>query len=390
MAELADISPPPNNLLTSPTDFAALSARMAREPLVAVDTEAASFHRYYDRIYLVQLSSRSETAVVDPVAIRDLAALGALLKDPAVEIVFHDADYDLRILDRDYGFRGTRIFDTRIAAQLLNEPGIGLAALLEKYFGVKLDKRFQRADWSLRPLKHGMLDYAADDTRYLPALRDRLRERLEEAGRWSWAEEEFLLLEDLRWSSPGPPEEAFLRVKGARTLKPRQLAVLRSLYAWRETEAARLDRAQFRVLHNEVLIAIATAMPADLGALQEAGRLSPDVMRRRGDELFQAVEAGRAASTADLPTFERTRRPAPDPEFDARLERLKAARNTMATQLDLAPGVLCPNGNLEAIARLKPERVAQLDEIEGMRRWQREVLGEELLAALKPAKAGGG
>jgi ribonuclease D len=113
-------------------------------------------------------------------------------------------------------------------------------------------------------------------------------------------------------------------------------------------------------------------------------------MRRRGDELFQAVEAGRAASTADLPTFERTRRPPPDPEFDARLERLKAARNAMATQLDLAPGVLCPNGNLEAIARLKPERVAQLDEIEGMRRWQREVLGEELLAALKPAKAGGG
>ena len=119
-----------------------------------MDTEAASFHRYRDRVYLLQTSSRSETAVVDPLAV-GLAQFADLLADPAIEIVFHDADYDLRLLDREYGLRTTNIFDTRIAAQLLNEPGVGLAALLEKYLGVRLDKRFQRADWSTRPLSPG-------------------------------------------------------------------------------------------------------------------------------------------------------------------------------------------------------------------------------------------
>jgi len=138
-----------------------------RDPLVAVDTEAASFHKYLDRIYLVQLSTTEHTAVIDPLAVTDLNPVGELLADPAVEKVFHDADYDLRILDRDYRFRAASLFDTRIAAQLAGEPAIGLAALLEKYVGVKLSKAHQRADWSQRPLPPEMLSYAADDTRHL-------------------------------------------------------------------------------------------------------------------------------------------------------------------------------------------------------------------------------
>ena len=165
--------------------------RVAREPLVAVDTEAASFHRFVDRIYLIQLSSRRETAIIDPLTVDDVSALGAMLADPAVEVVFHDADYDLRILDRDYGFHARHLFDTRIAAHLLGEPAVGLAALLEKHVGVTLDKKYQRADWSRRPLPPEMLEYAATDTRYLLALREQLRAALEARGRLSWAEEEF-------------------------------------------------------------------------------------------------------------------------------------------------------------------------------------------------------
>ena len=273
--------------------FDLLVARFQREPLVAVDTEAASFHRYRDRIYLIQLSSRDETAVVDPLAVHNLSGLGALLGNQDIEIIFHDADYDLRILDRDYGFHAARLFDTRIAAQLINEPGIGLAALLEKYIGVKLDKRFQRADWSVRPLKPGMLQYAADDTRFLPVLRDLLKERLIAADRWSWASEEFELLEGVRWNSGGPPEEAYLRMKGARSLKGRQLAVLRAVFQWREGIAAQLDRAPFRVAHNDTLLAVAKAQPRSPAELQEAGHLPrPDAPLgrrhpRRGGERTQ-------------------------------------------------------------------------------------------------------
>jgi ribonuclease D len=363
-------------------DFDQFAGTLAGAPLLAVDTEAASFHRYRDRIYLIQLSTRDRTAVVDPLTVTDLSALGRLLSDPGIEVVFHDADYDLRILNRDYGFHARMLFDTRIAAQLLNEPGIGLAALLEKYVGVTLDKKYQRADWSVRPLSPEMLAYAADDTRYLPRLRDILKERLEAAGRWSWAEEEFGLLKDVIWTPAGPPEEAYLRLKGARALRGHQLAVLREVFAWREQAAGQLDRAPFRILQNESMLTIARAMPADQTALRELKALSPEQLRRRGSELLEAVARGVQAPADSLPVFERSRRPPPDLAFDARLERLKQVRNAIAERISLAPGVLCPNGLLEAIARLEPSSLDQLAEIGEMRKWQREVLGPELTAAV--------
>src|SRR3954463_15369224 len=116
---------------------------------LAVDTEGASFHRFVDRIYLLQISTRERTAVVDPLPIGVPKELGALVEDPAVEIVFHDADYDLRLLQQDYGWQIRNVFDTRVAAQLMGIRAFGLAALLERFFGVKLDKKHQRADWSM-------------------------------------------------------------------------------------------------------------------------------------------------------------------------------------------------------------------------------------------------
>ena len=145
-------APADDLLIADQRSFDRLIPRLAANGLVAVDTEAASFHKYLDRVYLLQLSSRDETAVVDPLAVKDLSAFGAMLADPAIEVVFHDADYDLRLLHQEFGYQATHLFDTRVAAQLLDEPGIGLAALLEKYLGMRIDKRFQRADWSIRPL----------------------------------------------------------------------------------------------------------------------------------------------------------------------------------------------------------------------------------------------
>lgn len=156
---------------------------------------------------------------MDPLAVQDLAPFGALLADPAVEVVFHDADYDLRLLDRQFGFRAANVFDTRVAAQLVNEPGIGLAALLEKYFGIRLDKRFQRADWSARPLSREMLAYAATDTEHLLALREILLAELLRLGRLAWAEEEFRWISQVRWD-PDETEPGWLRLKGAKLLRP--------------------------------------------------------------------------------------------------------------------------------------------------------------------------
>ncbi|HEU4570478.1 MAG TPA: ribonuclease D [Gemmatimonadales bacterium] len=358
-----------------------LLAAIGRPPRIAVDTEAASYHRYSDGICLVQLSTEAVTALVDTLRVTDLAPLRALLADPAVESVFHDGDYDLRLLDRDHDVRVARLFDTRVAAQLLGEPGIGLAALLEKYAGITLDKKYQRADWSKRPLEPGMLAYAAADTHHLLALRDTLEGRLRELGRLTWAEEEFQLQSGVRWSGAAP-EEAYLKVKGARLLKPRARAVLRELYAWRDATARRLDRASFRVMNPDVLLAIAEAMPRDRAALRQIKGVSPDQAERRGAEMLAAVERGLAIPEDQLPRLERGKRPPPDPEFDARMERLKVARNVAAERLGLQPGVLCPNGTLEAVAKRRPEHVDALAEIAELRRWQAEVLGAELVAAV--------
>jgi ribonuclease D len=377
-------------LIRTQAELEALFARLRGEPLLAVDTEAASFHRFIDRVYLLQISSRDETAVVDPLAVESLAPLADVLADPAVEIVFHDADYDLRLLDREYGFRATNIFDTRIAAQLLNEPGVGLAALLEKYLGVRLDKRFQRADWSARPLSPEMLEYAASDTRSLPELRDILKGQLEARGRLGWAREEFALLDDIRWSPP-EGEPGFLRLKGAKALKGRELAILRELYEWREGVAQRNDRATFRILNNEPMLTMSRQPPADMAALKAIPGIGGDQAERRGREILAAVQRGLEIPERDLPRVERPPRRAYDPAFEARLERLKTARNQLAARLDLAPGVLCPNGTLEAIARLDPTSLEGLGTLPELRRWQLREIGPELLAAARePAATGDG
>jgi ribonuclease D len=355
---------------------------LRQESLVAVDTEAASFHRYRDRICLVQLSSAAHAAIVDPLALEDLGPVGELLADRAVEKVFHDADYDLRTLHRDYGFHATALFDTRIAAQLAGEPAVGLAALLQKYVGITLTKEHQRADWSQRPLPPAMLAYAAADTRHLPALREGLRERLRAMGRLEWAEEEFGVLEGLRWTGTSDGAEGYLRIKGARTLTGRQLAALRELYRWREEVAARQDRATFRIVDNEVLLAVSRALPTTAAALAETRGVPPAHVRRHGADLVAGVERALALSEDALPHITRVPRPPKNPEFDARVERLKAARNRIAAELGLDAGVLCGRPTLEAIARAHPKDRAGLAQIGELRRWQVEVLGDALLAAL--------
>jgi ribonuclease D len=373
---------PPHRFVRNNEEFGALMRRVKRDPLVAMDTEAASFHRHVDRIYLIQLSSHTETAVIDPLTVTDVSSLGQLLSDPAVEVVFHDADYDLRILDRDYGFHARNLFDTRIAAHLLGEPAVGLAALLEKHLGVTLDKKYQRADWSRRPLPVEMLEYAATDTCYLLALRERLRADLETLGRLSWAAEEFRRLEGVRWTPVETNGDAYLRIKGARTLNRRGLAILRELIPWREAIAADLDRASFRVVANEALLAMSSAPPRSSDDLTKVRGLSPRLVTERGASLLAVIERGLAVPEKDLPRFPRSERRVADPAFDLAVERLKRARNEMAERLHLEPGVLCPKGTLEAVARARPRKATVLGDIPELRKWQATLLGERFLEAL--------
>ena len=368
-------APSPPVLLADDDALQSFVGKLRKQSCVALDTEAASFHRYVDRIYLLQLSSDSETAIIDPLSIKNLKPLGRLLADSSVEVVFHDADYDLRVLDRDYGFRGKRLFDTRIAAQLLGEPAIGLGPLLEKYFGVHVNKKYQRADWSQRPLTPEMISYAATDTAYLLSLRSELRRQLEAHDRLSWADEEFKRLESIRWSPHSANGNGFLRLKGAKSLPPKSLAVLRAVYEWREKRAARLDRAPFRILGNESLSVLARAAPKTEADLQGLSGLPAASVQRYGTELLKAVRAGLRTPAKDYPRSEKPPRPKMNRPAMERLDRLKALRRRRAQELGIEIGVLCPNATLQAIVRAAPTTATELRKIDDTKRWQIDAMG---------------
>jgi ribonuclease D len=369
--------------LDTPDAVTRFLGSIAGADAIALDTEGASYHRFVDRIYLLQLSTRDKSAIIDPLTIGTPPMLGDLLESPAVEVVFHDADYDLRLLQQDYGWHVRNIFDTRVAAQLLGIRAFGLAALLERYFGVKLDKKHQRADWSRRPLTPDMLEYAALDTAHLLALRDRLAQELDRAGRREWAREEFALLEGTRWS-PEEADTAYMRLKGSRDLTRRELAVLRELVPWRDAVAKHADRATFRVIGNEQLLVIAKEQPVTREALAAIKGMPRGLLDSRAAELIAAVRRGLAVPDAELPRFPRAPRWERDPDFDARVNALRAVRDEAAQRLDLDPGVLGARDRLEAVARKNPATLDELTAIPELRRWQVEVLGEAFVGALAP------
>ena len=366
-------------------DAAAAQLRdMASTKELAVDTEGASFHRFVDRVYLLQLSTRDRTTIIDPlnVSAKTLTPLGTLLENPAVETVFHDADYDLRLLQRDYGWHVRHIFDTRVAAQLLGIRSFGLAALLERYFGLRLDKKHQRADWSMRPLPKDMLEYAAQDTMYLLDLRDRMKEELRLKGRLAWAGEEFAGVEGTKWGEEDSGN-AFFRVKGARDLTRRELAVLRELVPWRDSVGREMDRATFRVIGNEQLLEISRSQPRTRDELAEIRGVSRGIHDNRAQEILSAVRRGLEVAEDDLPRFPKATRWDRDPQFDTRVNALKTVRDAISQQIDLDPGVLCARDRMEAVARKNPKTREELAEIPELRRWQVHLLGDGFIEALK-------
>ncbi len=372
----------PPELVASAKQYNALIGKLRRESILAVDTEAASFHRHANRIYLLQVSTRTETAVIDPVAVTDLTTFGDVLADPAIEVVFHDADYDLRLLHHQYDFQVRGLFDTRVAAEFVGEPGLSLAALLTTHFGVRIDKRFQRADWSARPLSEDMLSYAAGDTQHLVELRDLLKRKLEDMGRLGWAEEEFRVLEGVRWKAGKDREPAYLRIKGAKALSLRQLAVLREVHRWRVGVAVKLDRAEFRVLSNEALLDISKSTPTTVEALARIKGVGPDTVRRRGAAILAAVARGLALPEEDLPKPSRPPKRVRQPEIEARIARLKTARGAVTKRIGLPPGVIFPNSLLEAVAKSGPRNLTALAGVDGVRTWQVETFGVDLLEAM--------
>lgn len=351
--------------------------------LVGLDIESNGFHRYPERICLVQMAVEESVFLLDPLKIPDMSALGHLLTDPLVEKVLHSADYDLRSLDRDWGFRISNLFDTSIAAAFAGSTSLGLAAVLREYLGVEVpkSKRLQRSDWTIRPLSTEALRYAASDVLHLKRARDLLVNRLDSLSRLAWVKEECKRLAGTRYRPPDV-EWGFLSMKGSRTLDARGLAVLRSLHRFREREAVRKDRPPFKVLSDTVLISLASKPHSILATVQGIGRYGRGTAAKA---LQDAIYRGAQTDPITPPRRKqvKTRRPRPS-ERDKSAERLRYAktwRTEQGLRLGLDPALLWPAKSLERIAACHSSVDEECESVD-VRLWQRREFGESLRSFL--------
>ncbi len=357
-----------------------LHTRLKGQSRVAMDLEADSMYRYRERICLIQFSSQAGDFLVDPLALNDLEPLRTLLEDPRVEKVLHGADYDVRLLKQCAGIRPAGLFDTMIAAQLLGLPRVGLSDLLEERFGIRLEKRFQKADWGRRPLSPAMIFYALQDTRHLLSLGEGLRKELEAKGRLGWAEEEFRALAQVEPTPRVSPDA--LKVQGARKLDDRGRAVLQALLEWREECAQKRDVPVFKVLSTTVLVELAAQGPTSIQEMRGIPGITGKVLHIWGEEILKAVGEGLSASPLAWRRNPGHRPGRPRSGAHRRFPKLKAVRDRMARNLAVDPGILCPNGPLKALAEARPEE-AETRMQETLKGWQREVLGGIFKKVLK-------
>ncbi|MDH3223355.1 MAG: HRDC domain-containing protein [Gemmatimonadota bacterium] len=368
-----------------PEGAEALRTALPNQGSVAVDCEAAGFHRYSDRICLLQLSTVHQTWILDPLSVELGPYLRPVLEDPGVPVLMHGAAYDLRLLKRDLSIEVAGLRDTQVTASLLGEPSIGLQALLERHLGVRVSKKHQRADWARRPLTEEMIDYAASDTRHLHDLSQILDEKLAAAGRTAWAEEEFgWLMQSAHDPEPREEVDPLARVKGARDLDPVECTVLREGLDWRDEIAQEMDRAPFRVISDQTLVSIAKARPSTLGELANMKGVSPRLAKSHGSDLIARIARIEEEAPGNLLPYPPSppRAPRPSPETEARLDLLKGVRNRVANETGLERGRVMANHLLMEIALANPAQVDALSAVPNIRVWQVELMGERILEAL--------
>jgi ribonuclease D len=327
----------PLHIVDDEASLARLAALLEVSPVIAVDTESNSMYAHTERVCLIQFSVFGSDWIVDPLAVRDLSSLAGPLADPSKPKIFHGADYDIRCLHRDYGFRIRGLFDTLIAAQMLAMDKVGLADLLIRFFGVEVDKQFQRYDWGLRPLHDEHLEYARGDTHFLAALRELLIPRLERAGRLHHLEEECRIMEEFEFEERVFEPNDALELRGSQVLDDVGKRVLRRLFVFREEYAKRTNRPTYKVIPNDKLIELARVRPRDDEALGRLFSSRSSLRSKHGKRILEEIEAGRDESWAiprSKPKKSAPSRGGPSARLHGRaadrvMEALKAWRNEL-------------------------------------------------------------
>lgn len=346
-------------MISDDAGLAELLGKLAKSSEIALDTEADSLHCYFEKLCLIQLSADDEHWLIDPLAGLNLQPLFDIACSR--RLVLHGADYDIRLLRRVGNFEPKDLFDTMIAARLCGKAALGLAALVEQFFGVQLSKASQKANWAIRPLRAQMIEYALNDTRYLLEIASLLEADLRRLGRWEWFEES----RDRMIASAREVKErdnrTVWRIRGSSTLPPRAQAILRALWFWRDTEARAWNRPAFHIMSNQDMLRIANQTAN--GEAYSMPRMNGT--RRKGFEaaLAQALEI----PESEWPSTEPIYRKNSSKDHLTRFESIKKIRDKVAADLGLEPSIVAPRGALEAIS-ISPESAVLMS-------WQKNLLG---------------
>lgn len=370
------------HLVDTLAELEAFARQAARATAVAVDLEADSMFHYNEKVCLLQMCANGQTVVIDPLKVSDLSALKPVFGDAAIRKVFHGADYDVRSLYRDFGITINNLFDTQLACMYLGWPGTSLEAVVARQFGVELDKKYQKKDWSRRPLPEEMVAYAAADVIYLTPLAAALTEELTTRGRLAWVEAGCTLLSQVR-PQENHAQPHFLRFRGAGRLTPRQLAALEELLKLRDTLARQKDRPLFKIMSNAALLKIATSFPEDLQQLKALQALSARQIDMFGPSITTAVHKALRLPAAALPVYPRQHTPRLSSRVPPRVKVLRAWRDELAARMGLDPALLLNKSLIRDIAVLRPQRIAQLSQVPNMLQWQIEEFGGKIVNVLK-------
>lgn len=350
---MSEVLPPPvwvNNKET----LKRMMDDLASQARVAVDTESNSLHAFREQVCLIQFSSKEADYLVDPLALVDLEILAPIFSNPAIEKIFHAAEYDMICLRRDFGFKFSNLFDTMQAARALGYPAVGLDKLLGEKFGVKMDKRHQKADWATRPLTSDQIHYARLDTHYLFDLRDVLEQELREKGWLGFALEDFqraCSMEENRSRSNGDSWERFA---GRKDLSLRELTIVAKLCKWRDVEAERLDRPAYKVVMDDVFVLLAKNPPEKKVDLSAAG-LSEKQIRLWGDMILDAIRDGETAQLVERKQVERK-----SDVVLRRLEKLKVWRKNVGIQMKVESDIILPKIYLSILSENPPRNLEEL------------------------------
>lgn len=372
---MSEILPPPI-WVSKAEQLGTMIEDLSSQTRVAVDTESNSLHAFREKVCLMQFSSTKADYLVDPLALPDLNSLAPIFSNPKIENIFHAAEYDLICLRRDFNYSFANLFDTMHAARVLGYPAVGLDKLLGDKFGIKTDKRHQKADWAERPLTKDQIHYARLDTHYLFDLRDVLEGELKEKERLHFAKEDFeraCRLEDAKPRSNGASWERFA---GRKDLSQRELTVVAYLCKFRDREAERLDRPPYKVMMDDVLIALAKNPPEAKVDLSAAG-LSEKQIRLWGDMVFSAIRHG-----SEAPLVERKQTERKDDAVLKRLEKLKVWRKKVGLDLKVESDIILPKPYLAALSEHPPKDMAELKQLMKDAPARVETYGRQILKTL--------